>query len=316
MNNDLVSIIIPVYNVKDFLPECIDSVLNQTYKNIEIILIDDGSSDGSEIICDDYAKSSPLIKVIHKENGGLSDARNCGLSLCEGMYVTFLDSDDSIANTYVEKLYKLVTEHNAAVASISYEKVDYFGLKIKGGKRYSKNSEPIVYNREEVIQGILLRTFNCAAWGSIYSKQVLKNVRFVKGRKNEDVLFWMDLLDEVDSVVYADVPLYYYRMRDGSLTSGTETYWDAIENAVYIQEKIAMQYPNLLKFSEYNYFYYLFLYAKFSTKNDKKRKLVISRIRKNLHKIFSCRYFSILQKLQLLLLSMNLNISKSNIKRI
>jgi len=117
---DLISVIIPVYNVEPYLKKCLDSVVTQTYKEIEIILVDDGSTDGSGPICDEYAAQDKRIRVIHKRNGGLSDARNVGLDRCSGRYVTFIDSDDYVASDYVERLYRILVEYNADIAVCDY----------------------------------------------------------------------------------------------------------------------------------------------------------------------------------------------------
>lgn len=122
MEEKLISIIVPVYNVEKYLKECIDSVISQTYKNLEIILVDDGSTDKSGEICDEYSKKDSRIKVIHKENGGLSDARNVALDIAKGEYIGFVDSDDYVEKDMFETLYKLAEEHNTEISSISFYK--------------------------------------------------------------------------------------------------------------------------------------------------------------------------------------------------
>lgn len=122
MEDKLISIIIPVYNVQNYLRECIDSVIAQTYKNLEIILVDDGSPDKSGEICDEYSKKDARIKVIHKENGGLSDARNVALDIAKGEYIGFIDSDDYVEKDMFETLHTLAVEHNAEISSISFYK--------------------------------------------------------------------------------------------------------------------------------------------------------------------------------------------------
>ena len=112
----LITIIIPVYKVEDYLDKCVESVVNQTYKNLEIILVDDGSPDNCPKMCDDWAKKDKRIKVIHKENGGLSDARNKGIDIAKGEFITFIDSDDYVENNYVEFLYNLVRENHAEIS--------------------------------------------------------------------------------------------------------------------------------------------------------------------------------------------------------
>ncbi len=123
MEDKLISIIIPVYNVERYLRECIDSIIAQTYKNLEIILVDDGSSDKSGEICDEYSKKDSRIKVIHKKNGGLSDARNVALDIAKGDYIGFIDSDDYIEKDMFQILYNLAEEYNAEISSISFYKM-------------------------------------------------------------------------------------------------------------------------------------------------------------------------------------------------
>ena len=116
MRNDLISVIVPVYNVELYLQQCIDSILNQTYSNLEIILIDDGSTDNSSIICDINLEKDHRIKVIHKQNGGLSNARNVGVKNAQGKFVAFIDSDDYISEDYIEVLYRLICKYNADIS--------------------------------------------------------------------------------------------------------------------------------------------------------------------------------------------------------
>ena len=116
----LISVIIPVYNVSQYLPRCIESVINQTYQNLEIILVDDGATDDSGVICDDYARKDPRIRVVHKENGGLSSARNAGIQIARGEYLTFIDSDDYVDRDYTEFLYELVCQYSAKMAIFSH----------------------------------------------------------------------------------------------------------------------------------------------------------------------------------------------------
>ena len=119
MEKDLISVIIPVYNIEIYIKRCVNSIINQTYKNLEIILVDDGSTDNSGKICDDYEKKDARIKVIHKENGGLSDARNCGIEKSNGKYITTVDGDDFVTEKYVETLYNLIIENSADISSIN-----------------------------------------------------------------------------------------------------------------------------------------------------------------------------------------------------
>ena len=130
MKNLLVSVIVPIYNVEKYLRKCVDSILNQTYKNLEIILVDDGSPDNCGNICDEYALSDSRIRIIHKKNGGLSDARNAGLDIARGNYILFVDSDDYIDETMVEKLYEALEKEKAEMSLCSFVYVNDDGVPI------------------------------------------------------------------------------------------------------------------------------------------------------------------------------------------
>ena len=135
---DLISVIVPIYKVEEYLDCCIRSIINQTYSNLEIILVDDGSPDGCPEICDAWVKKDSRIKVIHKENGGLSDARNAGMVIASGEYVAFIDSDDRVESEFIQKLYNVITEHNADIAECAVSYVDENGNILR-----VRNSAPI-----------------------------------------------------------------------------------------------------------------------------------------------------------------------------
>ena len=163
--DSLVSVIVPVYKVEKYLSKCLDSIVNQTYKNLEIILVDDGSPDNSGKICDEYAQKDSRIKVIHKENGGLSSARNAGLDIATGEYIAFADSDDSVHLDFVEKLYRAIKEENADIACCSVE--DFIEDKNKiecrgGGSSFIMTwaENPQMWFGTNFIKGIFLK--HCA----------------------------------------------------------------------------------------------------------------------------------------------------------
>ena len=209
---DLISVIIPIYNVEQYLDECLNSVINQTYKKIEIILVDDGSTDNSGNICDEYKKKDNRIKVIHKANGGLSDARNVGIKLASGKYIQFIDSDDFIDNDMIEILYNLIKENDADISMCS----NYIlvGKKKKSdcsGKKY-------IYNRIEALKEILLdQKVRSYAWNKLIKRELLNNIEFPKGKVFEDILTIPKLFEISSKIIFLDVPKYYYRQREGSI---------------------------------------------------------------------------------------------------
>ncbi len=217
-NKDLISIIIPIYNVEDYLVECIESVRNQTYDNIEIILVDDGSTDGCASICDDYANKDDRIVVVHKENGGLSDARNFGMERASGNYIGFVDSDDYIAPSMYEKLYSACIKYDTKISCVRHDEV--------GRECYEApdtSNEICLITSARYITDIVTHSTEEVAHYSVctrlYHRSLLENHGFTVGRCFEDVRFSLEVLSEVDSVAYIDEVGYHYRIRSGSITN-------------------------------------------------------------------------------------------------
>ena len=245
----LISVIIPIYNVQVYLKKCIDSVVNQTYKNLEIILVDDESPDECGNICDKYAKIDERIKVIHKKNGGLSSARNAGLDICTGDYVTFVDSDDYVDKKYVEELVYML-ENNEADISIA-NRYDVEDDKISENIYYLCGKKKL--NSKELLTEFFYDRIPHEAWGKLYRREVFKNNQYENGlRIFEDLKFIYQLLLSENLKIYSDTSkyLYYYRKRNDSLMQSNydehwrnelkfyeETYWRLEE-----QQKIALSY--------------------------------------------------------------------------
>lgn len=214
-NNELISVIIPVYNVEPYVKRCIDTVLNQTYKNIEIIIVDDGSTDNSGKICDEYKNKDNRVIVIHKENGGLSDARNTGIENCKGKYIVFVDSDDYIETTMVEKLYNDIKSSNAdiSICGIYVSENDTIKEKVTPKKSFSISGNTkydYIYN-EYSLQTIV-------AWNKLYKRSIFKKIRYEKGRVHEDEIIICDILNNAKKISYMLEPLYYYIKRPGSIS--------------------------------------------------------------------------------------------------
>lgn len=215
MDHPLISVIIPVYNVDKYLRQCLDSVINQTYKNIEILLIDDGSTDDSGKICDEYAGNDARITVIHKENGGLSDARNTGIESMHGQYVSFVDSDDYIDLHYIETLTNAAVSTKSDVIMASYIKVsdNYIdrGSKCKAGKSIEQFS-----GIDAKLSMLYRKKLTMYSPGKLYHAALFDKVRFPYGRIFEDMVTTWEIMKLVNAVEYVDEPLYFYRQRSGS----------------------------------------------------------------------------------------------------
>lgn len=214
---DLISIIIPVYNVESFLPKCLDSVINQTYEKIEIILVNDGSKDDSGLICDEYAKKDARIRVVHKANGGLSDARNVGIENAKGEFICFVDSDDAIDRQYVEVLYDNILNTNSDIAICSFKKF-IEDEQIENFKQEATQFEEL--GRHELILKLFEKNnihFICACT-KLYRKQLFETLRFDVGKLHEDEFIVYKIFNQANKAVVVDNGLYFYRERQGSIT--------------------------------------------------------------------------------------------------
>lgn len=211
-----VSIIIPVYNVEEYLAKCIYSVVNQTFKGIEIILVNDGSSDRGGKLCDEFSLEDKRIIVIHQKNSGLSEARNVGTQSAKGDYIFYLDSDDWLELDCIESLLNISLLHNADIVQSGFY-YNFSDYKV----RDSSNTDTIILSREQVMTKLLeQKQVKNFAWGKLYKKNIVKSVPFVKGVFLEDS-FWKHLvLDKINIYVIFPTPLYHYFQRKNSM-SGT-----------------------------------------------------------------------------------------------
>ena len=208
----LVSVIIPVYNVAPWLREALDSVVHQTYFQLEILIVDDGSTDGSGEICDKYGFDE-RVQVIHQENRGLSGARNRGLDYATGEYIAFLDSDDAWDPDFVRRM--LVAIANIDIAVCQYE-VHQQRLATRG--QIEPKAEKGFYSRQEALCALADGTMNISVWNKLYRKELWKEIRFPEGHNYEDIDTIYRIFDLCSRIYFLDQPLYLYRRRPGSIT--------------------------------------------------------------------------------------------------
>lgn len=238
----LLSIIVPIYNVEQYLDRCIQSILNQTYQNLEILLVDDGATDCSGAIADSYAAKDKRIKVFHKENGGLSDARNYGLEHVTGDYILFIDSDDFIVNIMCERLITVASSNNADIVSCNYyiyrgdDDISIHTMSVQDDKR--------TFTGMDMLRYYLLKTepFDLnVVWNKIFKLDLFNGVepvRFPKGRVQEDNFTIFRLFLNANSIVTVNEPLYYYVQRAGSIMANfTRRFMiDTIESHMYMSD--------------------------------------------------------------------------------
>lgn len=210
----LISVIIPVYKVETYLEKCIVSVVEQTYKALEIILVDDGSPDRCGAICDEWEKKDKRIKVIHKSNGGLSEARNYGLDIAQGSYIVFVDSDDLIAPSMIEKLFATSQKYEADIVECKY----FCFTDILPGKENREAETSTVYMSEEALSLLLDESvFKYTVWNKLYCRKIFETLRFEVGKLHEDVFFTYQAFGISKRIIKIDDCLYYYRQRSGSI---------------------------------------------------------------------------------------------------
>lgn len=212
----LVTIIIPIYNVEKYLNQCIESVVNQTYTNLEIILVDDGSIDNSAHIAEEWVKRDSRIKLIKRENGGLSAARNTGIDNAHGEWLSFVDSDDYISKDYIQKMLTAAQENNVKLVNCNYLEVDEQGNSLIASKLNSG-----IYNYKEFwnyYYNTGLLTTLIVAWSKLYHKDIFQEIRYKEGILNEDEEIINAIIHQAKNIVIINTPLYYYRVnRAGSI---------------------------------------------------------------------------------------------------
>lgn len=219
MSEKVVSIIVPVYNVEAYLAQCIDSLINQTYPHLEVLLIDDGSTDSSGQICDDYAKKDSRVKVIHKVNAGVSVARNTALSVASGYYLMCVDSDDWIEEDTLEKCIAIIDQH-PEIDILEFGTIDYIDGEFAEYKSYSGHEDDVQMSGLQIMesysQGNLPAPLPCA---KLYVRDKISEVRFIEGRVHEDNTYIFEALTKIDNYYYHNKPWYIYRRnRVGSIT--------------------------------------------------------------------------------------------------
>ena len=211
---DLISVIVPIYQVEPYLDRCVKSIVNQTYKNIEIILVNDGSPDGCPAICDAWAERDSRVKVIHKENGGLSDARNAGLAVAAGDLISFIDSDDWIEPDFLTALYDAMEQTGAKIAecATTYAAEDGTAIRIR------EETLPSPLDRTEALRRLVLEDgVYQTVWNKLYRREVIQGVPFAVGKYNEDEFWTYQVFDRIKKLAIVETPLYNYLQRGTSI---------------------------------------------------------------------------------------------------
>ncbi len=205
-----ISVIVPIYNVDKYLDRCVSSILNQTFTDFELILVDDGSPDNCGKMCDEYAKADQRIRVIHKENGGLSDARNVAINIAKGEFLSFIDADDYVSDSFLADMYFAIRENECKMSVSNILSIDDKG---KIDSFYFPANEIKVVNGEEMYESL----YQPSACNKLYHKSIFNDIRYPKGRLFEDCFVYHLILEKLDKFVYVGKPLYYYFIRSDSI---------------------------------------------------------------------------------------------------
>lgn len=246
----LVTIIVPIYKVEKYLRECIDSIVSQTYKNLEIILIDDESPDSCPMICDEYTQKDKRIIVKHKKNGGLSDARNLGIDIATGDFIMFVDSDDLIDRHIVQFLLNSINTSHSDIACCQFRYIDELTV-IGKAPNNLKKSYTISHN-DCIYELLTKKDIGVYAWAKLYKKELFQEVRYPVGRLHEDVFTTYKLVDKANSISIIPDALYCYRIRNDSITTQkiTPKHIDAVYAKIALNNFVEDKYPKLSKYSK------------------------------------------------------------------
>ena len=243
----LLSVIVPVYNVEPYLNRCVQSIVRQTYKDLEIILVDDGSTDRSPEMCDLWAGQDARIKVIHKKNGGLSSARNAGIDIAQGEVLSFIDSDDFIEPDMYQTMIFAMVESGKDIVCCG-RIVDLWGER---EKRDFSRSSPKIYSKEDAMKEVLcLRDIDTSAWDKVYKKSLFAELRYPVGKISEDAAIILQILNESNGIFHVGKSFYHYVFRENSISKKTFTQnkHDVYINCVNMASFISKNHPELMMY--------------------------------------------------------------------
>lgn len=311
--NPLISVIVPVYKVEKYLRRCIDSILAQTYENIEVLLIDDGSPDQSGAICDDYQAKDSRVRVFHKENGGVSSARNLGLKETKGDYIGFVDADDYIDEKMYETLLTNILSENADTSICSYFQEANNGVFHK----HWQNDEYLVFDRiEQILNLVSNRYYTCSCWDRLFKKSLLDSVIFnTEYSFYEDYLFLYEVMQKSEKAVFTSVPLYYYCNNQNSAARApfNTRKMDIEKVCKYVLNDIQQKYPEVYTIAKREYGRILIFCCSLIAKAEGEYPDEVRHLQKSIRKMMPWYLFSSASmgyKSQAMLISMNWNLYK------
>lgn len=249
MESTLISVVVPVYNIEDYLERCVNSICSQTYQNLEILLVDDGSTDGSGALCDELAEQDSRIRVFHKQNGGSSSARNVGIAQAKGAYIGFVDSDDYISDNMYELLWKAVEQYGCEIAQIGRDEIDEQGNKLPN--ICEPPDEAVMIPSEVFLREMLLHKGDCSFCTKLVRRELFEVAGFPEGELNEDFHLLVKLLPHIKGIVSLPQQTYHVFYRLGSNTrkkdpdAFSRVFLDNVNNADMAEKMVSEKYPEL-----------------------------------------------------------------------
>lgn len=304
MNNCKVTVVVPVFNVEKYLKRCLNSIINQTMKEIEIILVDDGSTDKSGKICDQYKKIDKRIKVIHQNNKGLSAARNVGIKIAISKYICFIDSDDYIENDMIEYLYQGCIKKNADISCCGFTNI----YENKKTEKITIPTQEIVFSKKEALDIHMFSGYiDVVAWNKMYKIELFKDIKFPEGKLYEDILTIYKLIEKSKIILLRPDSKYFYCKRNTSIggqafSKRTLNLLDACDKCV---DDVLSKYGDLNNIKISRIQWYIVVLNKMLIANYKDKKImkkIRNMIVKNYWNIIRCRYLNIARKVQITLI--------------
>lgn len=300
-----ISVVLPIYNVEKYLETCVKAMTGQTYQNLEIILVDDGSPDGCPALCDELAKADERIRVLHKENGGLSDARNAGTQIATGEYITFVDSDDVVTDIYVEYLYSLIEKYGCDMSLCTHTVVFEDGKKIP----YGDGTDEMLDAKECLRRMLYHDVIDTSAWAKLYRTDMAREILYPKGKLFEDIGTTYRFFLASGKIACGYQSQYFYMQRQNSIVSGkfNPHKLDLLEMTDKMAEDVEKVYPDLAQAILRRR-----VYARFSTLNQmldvdgyrKERDEIISFIKAHKREIMADEHAPGRDKMAMRMLSM------------
>jgi len=249
----LISIIVPIFGVEPFLDVCVLSLIRQTYQDLEIILVDDGSPDCCDRICDHYAELDPRIRVIHKKSSGPSDARNAGLDVARGEYIGFVDSDDYVSSDMFASMLYLIESTDSDIAICGHVRTSPKG---KPMPYLSRNRIHTMDSQESIKKMLQVFYYESFVWNKLFRRELFDGIRFPSGHLYEDLYTMYKLLDRAKRIAYQRNVKYFYRQRKGSIihTKFSAKYFDYVEASREVRDFVALKYPKILHAADIAYY--------------------------------------------------------------